>query len=49
MTSVKAKSFVIIIAILMALVLVSGCGQPTPPQPFEGTLAIYHAGSLAVP
>jgi len=49
MTGIKRKSFAIIVGILVALALVPGCSQPTPEGSFEGVLAIYHAGSLAVP
>ena len=49
MTGMKTKLSAIIIAILVALALVPGCSQPTPEGSVEGTLAIYHAGSLAVP
>lgn len=49
MTRIRAKSFPIAIALLVALILVPGCAQPMPARSFEGTLAVYHAGSLAVP
>lgn len=49
MTGMKTKSFAMIVVILIALVVVPGCSQPTPEGSFEGVLAIYHAGSLAVP
>ncbi|HEX76456.1 MAG TPA: tungstate ABC transporter substrate-binding protein WtpA [Dehalococcoidia bacterium] len=49
MTRIRTKLFSSAIALLVALVLVPGCAQPAPTEPFEGTLAIYHAGSLAVP
>jgi molybdate/tungstate transport system substrate-binding protein len=45
----KTKSFAIIVAMLIALALMPACSQPTPGGSLEGTLAIYHAGSLAVP
>lgn len=40
---------VIVIALLTVLIPGLGCAQPRPPQPLEGKLTIYHAGSLAVP
>jgi len=49
MTGMKTKLFAIIVAILIALVVVPGCSRPTPEGSFEGVLAVYHAGSLAVP
>jgi len=49
MTGMKTKLLAIIVAILIALVVVPGCSRPTPEGSLEGTLAVYHAGSLAVP
>lgn len=47
MTRIRTKLFAV--ALLVALILVPGCAQPMPAGSLEGRLAIYHAGSLAVP
>jgi len=49
MSRIGAKLIPIVIALLVALVLVPGCAQPAPAEPFEGKLPIFHAGSLTIP
>ena len=49
MTRVRTKLFPLATVLLAALILVPGCSQPMPAESLQGALAIYHAGSLAVP
>ena len=49
MTKLTIRVLSLTIALLMALVMVPGCTQAPAPQPFEGKLPIYHAGSLTIP